>query len=103
MNTSTLQLPAALPPLYGLRLALHGAWRGARRAWALARARSREAAAQRERYAENERMLAELQHSRCDLPWFQQRDAFARLLEDQAAYQRCFGPGPLPPRRPPWG
>ena len=39
----------------------------------------------------NDRMLTDMGVSRCDIPWFSQRDAFARLLEDQALLERSLG------------
>jgi uncharacterized protein YjiS (DUF1127 family) len=104
MDTLTLRPFVDLPPLYPLRLALLGAWRGGRRAWAAARERQRKAAVWqqglRELYDMNDRMLADIGASRCDIPWFSQRDAFARLLDDQALLERSIGGGARAHRHP---
>lgn len=99
MSFHTLSAPARLAPFYSLQLALLGAWRGARRAWAIGRQRQRDARRHheslRELYEMNDQMLADIGLSRGDFPWYSQRDAFARLLDDQAAYRRAFGGGRL--------
>lgn len=89
--TNLHSTPAPAEPIlfHGIRRALRGAVRGARRAWAIRRERRREARhrrqALRERFEADDRLLADLDRSRGDLPWFTQRDAFAQFLDDHAA------------------
>jgi uncharacterized protein YjiS (DUF1127 family) len=86
MNNLTMHHAAKLPPLYSFTFTLRGAWRGARRAWLLARNRQRQARHDRESlrqlYEMNDQILSDIGLSRSDLPWLTRRDAFDRPPDD---------------------
>ena len=75
-------------------LALASALRSARRAWTIGRERRRVARLNRkallELHSMDDRQLADIGLSRCDLPWVERDSALMLMADDPVAWNKAF-------------